>query len=153
MMTLLHEIRMSRAIAEHRGHISKFTGDGILALFGVLEPNPWQADDAVRAALAMRDALEEYNKELALAGQPALRVGIGLHRGVAVAGVIGSEELVEFTVIGSTVNLASRVEHLTRRHAADILITADEEPYCDPAAGCCARSATCAVRAPRHRGR
>jgi len=116
--------RMSRAIAEHRGHVSKFIGDGILTLFGALEPNPWQADDAVRAALAMREALEEYNEELALAGQPALRVGIGLHRGVAVAGVIGSEELVEFTVIGSTVNLASRVEHLTRRHAADILITA-----------------------------
>jgi class 3 adenylate cyclase len=79
---------------------------------------PW------RAALAMREALEEYNGELTLAGQPALRVGIGLHRGVAVAGVIGSEELVEFTVIGSTVNLASRVEHLTPRHAADILIAA-----------------------------
>jgi adenylate cyclase len=116
--------RMSRAIAEHRGHVSKFIGDGILALFGALEPNPWQADDAVRAALATREALEEYNKELAQAGQPPLRVGIGLHRGVAVAGVIGCEELVEFTVIGSTVNLASRVEHLTRRHAADILITA-----------------------------
>ena len=116
---------MSRAIAEHRGHVSKFIGDGILALFGALEPNPWQADDAVRAALAMREALEEYNAELVLAGQPALRVGIGLHRGVAVAGVIGCEELVEFTVIGSTVNLASRVEHLTRRHAVDILITAD----------------------------
>ena len=116
--------RMSRAIAEHHGHVSKFIGDGILALFGALEPDPWQADDAVRAALGMREALEEYNEELALAGQPALRVGIGLHRGVAVAGVIGSEELVEFTVIGSTVNLASRVEHLTPRHAADILIAA-----------------------------
>lgn len=116
--------RMSKAIAEHRGHVSKFIGDGILALFGALEPNPWQADDAVCAALAMRAALEEYNAELAGAGRPVLRVGIGLHRGVTVAGVIGSEELVEFTVIGSTVNLASRVEQLTRRHAADILITA-----------------------------
>jgi adenylate cyclase len=116
--------RMSRAIAEHRGHVSKFIGDGILALFGALEPNPWQADDAVRAALAMRAALKEYNEDLALAGQPTLRVGIGLHRGIVVAGVIGSEELVEFTAIGNTVNLASRVEHLTRRHAADILITA-----------------------------
>jgi len=115
---------MSRVISDHRGHVSKFIGDGILALFGALEPNSWQADDAVRAALAMREALEEYNEELARAGQPPLRVGIGLHRGVAVAGVIGSEELVEFTVIGSTVNLASRVEHLTRRHAADTLITA-----------------------------
>jgi adenylate cyclase len=115
--------RMSEAIAEHRGHVSKFIGDGILALFGALDPNPWQADDAVLAALAMRQALQDYNDELALAGQPALRVGIGLHRGVAVAGVVGSEQLVEFTAIGSTVNLASRVEHLTRRHATDILIT------------------------------
>jgi class 3 adenylate cyclase len=116
--------RMSLAIAEHRGHVSKFMGDGILALFGTLEPNPWQADDAVRAALAMRKALEEYNEVLASAGQPPLRIGIGLHRGEAVAGLIGSEELVEFTVIGNTVNVASRVEHLTRQHAVDILITA-----------------------------
>ena len=114
---------MSQAIAEHRGHVSKFIGDGVLALFGALEPNPWQADDAVCAAIAMRDALERYNEELALLGRPALKVGIGLHHGVAVVGVIGSEELVEFTVIGSTVNLASRVEQLTRRHATDILIT------------------------------
>jgi adenylate cyclase len=116
--------RMSRAIAEHRGHVSKFIGDGILALFGALEPNPWQTDDAVWAALAMREALVKYNDELTHAGLPTLRIGIGLHRGVAVAGVVGSEELVEFTVIGSTVNLASRVEHLTRRHAVDILVTA-----------------------------
>jgi adenylate cyclase len=115
---------MSRAIAEHRGHVSKFIGDGILALFGALEPNPWQTDDAVCAALAMREALVKYNEELARAGLPTLRIGIGLHRGVAVAGIIGSEELVEFTVIGSAVNLASRVEHLTRRHAVDILVTA-----------------------------
>ena len=115
---------MSRAIAEHRGHVSKFIGDGILALFGALEPNPWQTDDAVWAALAMREALVKYNDELTHAGLPTLRIGIGLHRGVAVAGVVGSEELVEFTVIGSTVNLASRVEHLTRRHAVDILVTA-----------------------------
>jgi class 3 adenylate cyclase len=115
--------RMSRAIAEHGGHVTKFIGDGILALFGALEPNPWQADDAVRAALAMRAALDTYNDILAGLGHPRLRVGIGLHRGVAVAGLIGSEELTEFTVIGSTVNLASRVEHLTRRHDVDILIT------------------------------
>ena len=115
---------MSRAIAEHGGHVSKFIGDGILALFGALEPNPWQTDDAVCAALAMREALVKYNEELARAGLPTLRIGIGLHRGVAVAGIIGSEELVEFTVIGSAVNLASRVEHLTRRHAVDILVTA-----------------------------
>jgi adenylate cyclase len=115
--------RMSRVIADHRGHVTKFIGDGVLALFGALEPNPWQADDAVRAALAMREALQSYNEVLARGGRPRLRVGIGLHRGMAVAGVIGSEELLEFTVIGTTVNLAARVEHLTRQHEVDILIT------------------------------
>ena len=115
--------RMSRMITEHRGHVSKFIGDGILALFGALEGNPWQVNDAVQAALAMRAELEHYNHELEAAGLPRLRFGIGIHCGAAIAGVVGSHELVEFTVIGNTVNLASRVEHLTRVHGVDILIT------------------------------
>lgn len=115
--------RMSRAITEHQGHVSKFIGDGILALFGALGPNPWQADDAVDAALAMRLALAAYNSELEGRGLPALHIGIGIHRGVAVAGVVGSDELMEFTVIGSAVNLAARVEHLTRHHGVDVLVT------------------------------
>ena len=57
--------RMSDAIHEHRGHVSTFLGDGILAYFGALQPNPWQCDDAVRAALAMRAAMRDYNAELA----------------------------------------------------------------------------------------
>jgi class 3 adenylate cyclase len=115
--------RMSRVITEHRGHVSKFIGDGILALFGAIERNPWQASDAVRAALAMRAALETYGGELGGQVPERLRIGIGVHAGPAVAGIIGSNELVEFTVIGQTVNLASRVEHLTRRVGADILVT------------------------------
>ena len=73
--------RMSDAIHEHRGHVSHFLGDGILAYFGALQPNPWQCDDAVRAALAMRAAIREYNVELAREGLPSLAVGIGIHRG------------------------------------------------------------------------
>jgi len=118
-------VRMSRVIGEHRGHVSKFIGDGLMALFGALEPNPWQANDAVSAALAMQQAVALYNDELAKRNLPALRVGIGIHSGPAVAGVIGSYELLEFTVIGRTVNLASRVERLTRSQPAEILITAD----------------------------
>src|SRR5262245_32138956 len=57
--------RMSDAIHEHRGHVSHFLGDGIVAYFGALQPNPWQCNDAVRAALAMRAAIREYNVELA----------------------------------------------------------------------------------------
>ena len=53
---------MSRAITDHRGHVSTFIGDGILALFGALQPNPWQGNDAVYAALAMREELAAYNR-------------------------------------------------------------------------------------------
>lgn len=125
-------VRMSRVIGEHRGHVSKFIGDGLMALFGALEPNPWQANDAVHAALAMHGALRAYNEELEAKGLPALRLGVGIHRGSAIAGVIGSHELLEFTVIGRTVNLAARVEHLTRVHQAEILVTAAVRAALDP---------------------
>lgn len=124
--------RMSRVIADHRGHVSKFIGDGLLALFGAIEPNPWQANDAVHAALAMQAELEAYNRELTPSGIPEIRVGIGLHRGTAVAGLIGSNELMEFTVIGHHVNLASRVEGLTRLHRVGILVTPALRGALDP---------------------
>jgi len=72
--------RMSDAITQHSGHVSTFVGDGILAYFGAFTPNPWQSDDAVRAALAMREALTSYNKDLESEGLPPLAIGIGLHR-------------------------------------------------------------------------
>lgn len=115
--------RMSRAITAHRGHVSKFIGDGILALFGALEPNPWQSNDAAHAALAMRDALADYNRDLEARGLPRLRMGVGVHRGECVAGVVGSDQLMEYTVLGASVNLASRVEGLTRLHDCDVLLT------------------------------
>ncbi len=117
--------RMSRAIADHRGHVSKFIGDGILALFGALAPNPWQADDAVRAALAMRAALAAYNKDLAAEGLPRLAIGIGIERGVVIAGLIGTPDLMEFTVVGRAVNLAARIQAATREHTVDVLVTAN----------------------------
>ena len=134
LVAVLNEyfVRMSRVISEHGGHVSKFIGDGLMALFGALEPNPWQANDAVRAALAMQQSVAAFNRELAERGLPALRLGIGIHRGPAIAGIIGSDALMEFTVIGQTVNLASRVERLTRSHGADILITAAVRSGLDP---------------------
>ena len=115
--------RMSDAIHEHRGHVSTFLGDGILAYFGALQPNPWQCDDAVRAALAMRAAIRDYNAELAREGLPPLAVGIGIHRGPGLAGLIGSRERMEYGFVGPTVNLAARVQALTRTHEVDILVT------------------------------
>ena len=115
--------RMTRAIEAHRGHVAKFIGDGLLALFGAIEPNPWQTRDAVQAALAMRAALAQLNAELARDGLPPLAFGVGIHRGTVVAGVIGSAALVEYGVIGSPVNVAARVERLTRVHGVDVLVT------------------------------
>lgn len=115
--------RMSDAIHEHRGHVSTFLGDGILAYFGALQPNPWQSADAVRAALAMRAAMADYNRELAQEGLPALSVGIGIHRGSGLAGLIGSRERMEYGFVGRTVNLAARVQTLTRTFGVDILVT------------------------------
>lgn len=127
-----HFQRMSRVVSDHRGHVGKFIGDGLLVLFGAHEPNPWQANDAAHAALAMQAALEEHNHARAAAGGSRLRLGIGIHRGPVVAGVIGSAELQEFTVIGGVVNLASRVERLTRQVDAPILLTPEVRAHLDP---------------------
>jgi adenylate cyclase len=115
--------RMSDAVHEHRGHVSTFLGDGILAYFGAVQPNAWQCDDAVRAALAMRESLRDYNAELAREGLPQLALGIGIHRGPGLAGLIGSRERMEYGFVGRTVNLAARVQSLTRVHRVDILVT------------------------------
>src|SRR5947199_303241 len=123
---------MSRTITDHRGHVAKFIGDGILALFGALEENPWQTNAAAHAALAMRAALADYNAALAADGLPALAMGVGIHRGTVVAGVIGSAELIEYGVIGSAVNLAARVQELTRAHAVAVLVTAAVRAAPDP---------------------
>jgi adenylate cyclase len=124
--------RMGEAIAAHRGHLAKFIGDGLLALFGALEPNPWQTNDAIHAALAMREALARLNVELAAAGRPPLAMGIGIHRGTVVAGVLGTSGVKEYGVIGRTVNVASRVEDLTRVHDTDVLVTEAVRAQCDP---------------------
>jgi class 3 adenylate cyclase len=116
---------MASAIAEHGGYVAKFMGDGILALFGAPERNPWHARDAVEAALAMRAAMARYNAELAADGHAPLRLGIGVHTGAAVVGILGSAELVEYTAIGDVVNTAARIEALTRRFGVDLLVSAE----------------------------
>ncbi len=115
--------RMSRAISDHRGYVSTFIGDGILAFFGATDPNPWQGNDTIEAALAMRIALADYNTELAARGLPTLAMGIGLHRGTGVVGLVGSRELKEFAFVGRTVNIAARTQELTRSYGTDIILT------------------------------
>jgi len=127
-----YHARMQRVIAEHRGHVALLIGDGLLALFGAFDQNPWQSDDAARAALAMREELAAYNEELGAEHQAALALGIGLHRGIVVAGLVGSSELQQWTAVGRTVNLASRVQDLTREHGVEILVTESVHCALDP---------------------
>ena len=114
---------MSEAIDRHHGHITELVGDGLLALFGALESNPWQCRDAVLAALDMRAALAAYNEELQAKSLPRLQFGIGIHSGEVIVGVMGAGELNKFTVTGDPINVASRVEGLTRELGVDLLIS------------------------------
>jgi class 3 adenylate cyclase len=115
--------RVSDAVHAHSGHVSTWLGDGMLAYFGALRPNPWQCADAVRCALAMGEVIRSYNEQLARDGLPPLALGIGIHRGPGLAGMIGSRERREYGFVGRTVNLAARVQSLTRTHGVEILVT------------------------------
>jgi adenylate cyclase len=107
----------------HGGMINKFLGDGFLALFGVGGNSSAHADAAVAAGRDMLDALAQLNRELALEGEAALAIGIGIHTGPAIVGSIGSPNRLEYTAIGSTVNFASRVESLTKELGVQLLLT------------------------------
>jgi class 3 adenylate cyclase len=106
-------------IARHGGHVDKFEGDGLLAVFGAPEPFSDHADRAVRAACAIGTAVNEDG----LAGE--LRVGVGVNTGSVVAGAIGGAGRLNFSVIGGAVNVAARVEAQTRETDDNILITGD----------------------------
>lgn len=123
---------VSDAVTENRGRIGTYLGDGILSYFGAIEPNPWQCNDAVAAALALRDAIERLGQDLETRGLPRIAVGMGIHRGPGLAGLIGSRDRREFAVVGRTVNLAARVQALTRVHETDILLTPSVREQLDP---------------------
>ncbi len=101
---------MSEVIFQYGGTLDKYIGDGLMALFGAPTATPADATNAVKAAVAMQRALIDLQRGLNDAGFADLAVGIGLHTGVATVGYIGSERRSEYTAIGDTVNLASRLE-------------------------------------------
>ncbi len=96
------------AIFRHEGTVDKFVGDAILAVFGSPEPDAKQHVNAVQAAMAMQEAIEEINDKRRANHQVVCEIGIGIHCGEVLHGFIGSEERMEFTVIGDAVNRASR---------------------------------------------
>ena len=108
---------MNPVISTHQGIIDKYMGDAIMALF------PTSADDALSAALAMLARLDEYNNGRSRAAYPPIRIGIGVNTGLLMLGVIGGGNRMEGTVISHAVNLASRLETLTKTYGVPLLIS------------------------------
>jgi class 3 adenylate cyclase len=104
--------------------VLQFIGDEIEAVFGAPVPAADHAQRAVRAALDMRAGLEKFNASRAAAGKPPLRHGIGVHTGTVLAGSIGGADRLSYALVGDAVNLASRIQDLTKEAGADILISA-----------------------------
>jgi adenylate cyclase len=123
--------RMGQIVKGHDGVVGKFLGDGMLAFWNVPDRDPDHAAKAVRAALDMRRALIELNRERAEDGWPELRVGIGIHTGAVAAGMLGGPQQSEYTVIGDAVNVASRVEGLTKTLGAELLLTETTWTLCE----------------------
>ncbi len=108
---------------EHDGMINKFLGDGFVALFNAAGDQPDHASRAVDAAERMLQKLETLNADSEAEGGQTLAIGVGIHTGRAIVGNIGSQQRLEYTAIGETVNLASRVEGLTKKVGEPILLT------------------------------
>ncbi len=115
--------RMEREVFSHHGTLDKYLGDGLMATFGTPSTGEMDARNALKCARAMAASVETWNAERAAAGEPALRASFGIHYGPVVLGDIGLNRL-EFAVIGNTVNIASRLEALTRELGA-VLVASD----------------------------
>lgn len=114
---------MVRIIQQNHGIVDKFIGDAIMAVWGAPKTTPRDAQNAARACLEMRRALGELNSKRVSRGQPPILIGMGLHTGAAISGTIGSDDRMEYTVIGDTVNMTSRIESSTKAFGSDLLIS------------------------------
>ncbi len=111
--------RVGPIIRLNNGFIDKFIGDAIMALF------PNHPDDAIRAAVQMQIEIRDYNEHRAKSNYQPIKVGIGIHTGSLILGILGEHERLEGTVISDAVNLASRIEGVTKLFGAEIVISAD----------------------------
>jgi adenylate cyclase len=114
---------MLDVIFQHQGTLDKFLGDGIMVEFGAPLDDSLQEKHAVRAAIAMHKELEQLNAKWRMENTPVIQMGIGIHTGLAVVGNIGSEKRIDYTAIGDTVNVASRLEQATKQLKTPILIS------------------------------
>ena len=116
---------MSAVVVQHGGLVNKFGGDSLLAVFGTpLNPLRDHALEAVRTAKDLLVVLDAFNEAQAAHAEPTLRIGVGVATGSMIAGNVGGEERLEYTVIGDAVNVASRLESMTKQVDATILLNA-----------------------------
>jgi adenylate cyclase len=124
MLRQYHE-RMTAQIFACGGTVEKYIGDAIFAVWGLPGSGEHDAANALRCANGMIAALDDWNASRGAAGDGPLAIGIGLHYGPAVVGDVGSEHSFSFTVIGDTVNTASRLQAMTRDLATPLVVSDD----------------------------
>lgn len=128
--------RMVKIIMERGGLVDKYIGDAIMAYFGAPEKHEDDAMQSVMAGLEMIDALEEFNTWQKSKGRLPWHTGIGINYGGVTVGNIGSEQKMDYTVIGDMVNLASRLEGLTKRYHAPLIVSQTVQKRIGDAARC-----------------
>lgn len=115
--------RMVPIVFRHNGSVDKFLGDGLMAVFGAPEKTPYEARDALLCAVEILDTIDQWRDQLIAVGRVATTVGIGIHFGPVIQGNVGIADRLEFTTLGDTVNVASRLESMTRQFDAGILLS------------------------------
>lgn len=121
--------KLGKCISNNHGVINKYIGDAVMAIFGAPINSSNHALDAYNAASEMKTALVELNESFVSQNLPTIQFGIGLHTGSVLAGNIGAENRMEYTVIGDTVNTASRIESLCKIYNTDLLISESTADY------------------------
>ncbi|PKL37614.1 MAG: hypothetical protein CVV44_14815 [Spirochaetae bacterium HGW-Spirochaetae-1] len=119
--------RMVDCVNKTNGVVDKFIGDAIMATWGAPVSHGNDTENAINAALMMRESLQDFNRERGGPKKPVIKIGCGINTGPVLVGQIGSHDRMEYTVIGDSVNLASRVETLNKPFGTDILVS--EESY------------------------
>lgn len=114
---------MVAIVFKHRGTVDKFVGDAVMALFGAPLDDPHHADHAAEAALEMLEELQRLNARWEAEGRPRIDIGIGINTGPMIAGNIGSDQIMSYTVIGDAVNLGARLESLNKEYGTRIIIS------------------------------